>query len=127
MFRRFAFIVIGLALISDVSRREGDVLVHLFALPAALVLYPLAYLVLLAILAGPLVYGVGMWLLWRWTRDGRLPASVERPVRWLRARRPWCYRLRLERVEGAERPATPRETPHSTRASPDGEAIHPGA
>lgn len=127
MLRRFAFILIGLALISDVSRREGGVLVHLLVLPAALVLYPLAYLMLLAILAAPLLCGLGLWLLWRWTRDGRLPAWVGRPARWVGARRPWCYRLRLERVEGAERPATPRETPQSTGASPDGEAIRPGA
>ncbi len=104
MRRRFIFILIGLVLISDVSRREGGVLVHLLALPAALVLYPLAGLVILAILAAPFLYGLGLFLLWRWLRDGRLPAWVGRTVRWLRSRRPWGYRRRPEPVSGEEPP-----------------------
>lgn len=109
MRRRFTFILVGLVLISDVSRREPGVLVHLLALPAALLLYPLACLAILGILAAPFVYGLGLWLLWRWTRDGELPAWVGRGVRWLRSRRPWGYRLRLEKVK-AEEPAASATT-----------------
>ncbi len=124
MARRFAFVLIGLALISYVSRREGGVLVELLALPAALVLYPFAGVVILAVLAAPFVYGLALFVLWRWMRDGRLPAWVARPVGWLGARRPWCYRLRLER---AGRPATPSDTPEAPGTSADGEAIRNGA
>lgn len=116
MLRRFALILIGLALISQASRSEGGV-VHLFALPAALVLYPLAYLVLLTIVASPLVCGVGLWLLWRWTRDGRLPAWVRRAL----------HRLRLGRAHGAPDPATAQQAPQSAGTAPDGEAIRGGA
>ena len=88
MRRRFMFIVIVLVLVSGVSRREPGVLVHLLALPAALVLYPLAYLMILLCLASPLLFGLGLWLLWRWMRDGRLPPWTGRTVRWLRSRGP---------------------------------------
>jgi hypothetical protein len=106
MRRRFAFTLIGLALISDVSRSEPGVLVHLFALPAALVLYPLAGLVILAVLVAPFAYGLGLWLLWRWMGDGTLPAWAGRTIRWLRARRPWGYRLRLEKVGREQEPTS---------------------
>ena len=105
MRRRFIFALIGLVLISQASRREPGVLVHLFALPAALVLYPFAFLVVLSIAAAPFLYGLGLFLLWRWVRDGRLPAWVGRTVRWLRSRRPWGYRRRPEQVSGEEPPS----------------------
>ena len=96
-------------------------------MPAALVLYPLALLAVLSILAAPLVYGLGLWLLWRWMRDGHLPAWVGRPVRWLRARRPWGYRLRLERQDRADHPTKASDTPGTPGPAPDADAIHTGA
>ena len=86
MRRRFIFILILLVLVSGVSRREPGVLVHLLSLPVALVLYPLACLLILLCLASPLLFGLGLWLLWRWMHDGRLPLWTVRPVRWLRSR-----------------------------------------
>jgi len=106
MRRRFIFILVGLVLISGVSRREGGVLVHLLTLPAAFVLYPFACLVILAVLAAPFLYGLSLWLLWRWIRDGTLPAWVGRTIRWLRSRRPRGYPRRPERVSGEEPPTT---------------------
>jgi hypothetical protein len=97
--------VIGLVLVADVSRSEHGVLVGLFALPAALVLYPFAGLVVVAILAAPFVYGLSLWLLWRWMRDGEFPGWAGRALRWLRARRPWGYRLRVEKVQPRQTPA----------------------
>jgi hypothetical protein len=104
MRRRIMFTLIGLAVVSSLGRREGSLLVHLLAIPTALLLYPLAMLAVFAILISPFVYALGGWLLWARLRDGEFPDCAKRAMQWASARRPWGYRLRLEKVKPADPP-----------------------
>lgn len=120
MFRGFMRVVALLVLIAALDARDLSVFVHLLALPAAILLYPFAASVLLAVLASPFLECFGFWLLWRWVRDGRTPDSVHRTIGWAHTRRPWGYRLRIERRQPSSTQPSSCEQPQETR--PDGDA-----
>jgi hypothetical protein len=71
--RKFTCILIGLALLSAVSQQDFGPLYRLLAFPLALVLYPFAAAVVLAVMLSPFAFGLAAWLLWRRHRDGRFP------------------------------------------------------
>lgn len=95
MRKRMMFILITLLLLASAGSHGGGG-IHVLA---ALLLYPFAVLLVLAVLASPFIYAIGGWLLWCRLRDGKFPVPTERTVRWLRDREPFGYRLRLERVK----------------------------
>lgn len=108
MFKRLSTVVAVLALASAVKYTGswGALL-----LPLAVLLYPLAVSVYVAILLSPFVMLFVAWLVWRWVRDGRLPASVTSRAKRLRKHRlfkhpvfnhpVFRYRIRVERRSSA--------------------------
>jgi hypothetical protein len=96
--KRWVLVLVLLVLITSLGHQDRHAIVHLFALLAGLALFPFAILAIVGVGALPFTQSIGLWVLWRWLRDGQLPPSMRRVAGWARTRHPHRYRLRVERV-----------------------------
>jgi hypothetical protein len=104
--KRWVLVLVLLVLITSLGHQDRHALVHLFALLAGLALFPFALLAIASLGALPFTQSIGLWVLWRWLRDGKVPPSVLRVAGWAQKRHPRRYRLRVERVP-APAPSAP--------------------
>jgi hypothetical protein len=95
MSKRFTVVFLVLVLVGSLDDQDSRAIVHMLALLAAIVLYPVAVAVIVIVLASPLV--VGVCLFWRFGHGGVFSAHVHTVARCVWERRPWAYRLSLER------------------------------
>ncbi len=98
MRKRITFprVIIALALLTAISRKDTAPLVDLIAFPLAMSLFVIAPLSILGALIAPFAAGAVVWLYVRHRRGHPLPASVKAALAWCSTtalRRPWLARL----------------------------------
>jgi hypothetical protein len=77
MRKRLVLVVIALGLVVGGTHGAAPrVIVQFLVLPVALLLYPLALMFVLLVIASPLLCGFVLWLLWRRVHDGKFPSWV---------------------------------------------------
>jgi hypothetical protein len=120
MRKRITFprVIIALALLTAISRKDTAPLVDLIAFPLAMSLFVIAPLCILGALIAPFAAGALAWLYVRHRRGHPLPAPVKTAFTRCSAkalRRPWLARLAASaKAAGAGARTAWREPPEAT-------------
>lgn len=126
MRKRITFprVIIALALLTAVSRKDYAPLVDLIAFPLAMSLFVIAPLCIIGALIAPFAAGAAVWLYVRHRRGHPLPAPVKAGLSWCSAkalRRPSLARLAASAKAARAGARTAWREPPPTTVTPKAE------
>jgi hypothetical protein len=123
MRKRITFprVIIALALLTAVSRKDTAPLVDLIAFPLAMTLFVIATLSILGALIAPFAAGALVWLYVRRRRGHPLPAPVKAALARCSERRPWLARIAASAKAARAGAETAWRDPPAATAPPEAE------